>query len=274
MELTTLIQHYWPYTCLGAVTGFLVGLTGVGGGALMTPMLLVFGINPSVAVGTDLLYASITKSFAIWRYHTKKLINWHIVGLVCLGSLPSGLVIIAILHHLPDLKTIDLIIEHGIGFALLFVALFLIFKDRIMRRLDSEEPGAAQTGSHRRTDILTVCGGIILGALITITSIGAGALGIVLLLSLYPRLQINKIVGTDLSQALPIALLAAIGHMSLGNVNFYLLVALLIGSLPAVYLASRIATRVPEKIFRFIMAILLAGIGGRLIVTKFLLYFE
>lgn len=271
MELLPLIQHYWSYTCLGALTGFLVGLTGVGGGALMTPMLMVFGINPSVAVGTDLLYASITKSFAIWRYHVKKLINWRIVGLVCLGSLPSGLVVIAILHNLPDLKAIDIIIEHGIGLALLFVAVFLIFKDRIMHRA---EPAKTTNSSNRHTDLLTVCGGIILGTFITITSIGAGALGIVLLLTLYPRLQINKIVGTDLSQALPIALLAAIGHMSLGNVNFSLLIALLIGSLPAVYLASKLATRVPEKIFRFVMAILLAGIGGRLIVAKVLLYFE
>lgn len=274
MEIITLIHQYWPYTVLGAITGFLVGMTGVGGGALMTPALIIFGVNPSVAVGTDLFYASITKSFAVWRYHIQKLIQWRVVGLVCLGSIPSALVIIGILHYLPNLDTVDLIIEHIIGFALLFVALFLVFKDRIIHKPEQGVSENNETWLSKHLNPLTISGGIILGAMITITSIGAGALGIVLILTLYRSLGMNKVVGTDLSQALPIAIVASLGHLSLGNINFTLLIALLIGSLPAVFIASKLAARIPEKIFRIIMAILLAAIGCRLIVAKALVYFE
>jgi uncharacterized membrane protein YfcA len=270
LEFSALAHHYWPYTCLGAVTGFLVGLTGVGGGALMTPMLILFGMNPSVAVGTDLLYASATKGFAIWRYQKLNLVDWPVVKRICLGSLPTSLIIIAILHSLPSLEKLDAIIQHGIGFALVFVALFLVIKPRIMRRLGADAAGVQETPS-RRARWLTILGGVLLGALITITSIGAGALGIVLVLTLYPRLQLGKVVGTDLSQALPITLCAALGHMSLGHLDPRLLGALLLGSLPAVYVAAKVATRVPEQVARLGMAVLLAGIGGRMIVARVLL---
>jgi uncharacterized membrane protein YfcA len=270
MGFSLLAHQYWPYTGLGAATGFLVGLTGVGGGALMTPMLILCGMNPSVAVGTDLLYASATKGFAIWRYQQQKLVDWQVVKWLCVGSLPTSLVIIAILHALPNLQKLDAIIQHGIGFALIFVALFLVLKPRIMRRFGSEAAGARETSS-RRAQRLTVPCGILLGALVTITSIGAGALGVVMILMLHPRLQLNKVVGTDLSQALPIALCAAIGHMSLGHLDLRLLGALLLGSLPAVYLATKLATRVPERVARLGMAALLAGIGGRMVVARVLL---
>lgn len=256
----------WFYTLAGLGVGFLVGLTGVGGGALMTPLLVLgFGVSPSVAVGTDLLYASITKSVGVWVHGRKETVNWKIVGLLAAGSLPAALVTIAILKlFIMDIVRLQGLITSALGMTLILTALALFFKDRLIASV--VQGRIALTSMRRWRALITILVGVVLGILVTLTSVGAGALGAVLLFLLYPRLPTAHIVGTDLAHAVPLTAIAGLGHFYyLGTVDATMLVSLLLGSLPGVWLGAHVGTAIPERVLRPILGAMLILLGIKLI---------
>jgi uncharacterized membrane protein YfcA len=256
----------WLFTVSGFLVGLIVGVTGVGGGSLMTPLLvLFFGISPATAVGTDLLYASVTKALGGWVHSRNGSVDWKVVGLLSLGSLPAALITVALLKYLAlDEKTLRGLVTGVLSVALLLTATALLLKDRI-RKLALREDGTVYELHHRHLPAATIITGVIVGTLVTISSIGAGVLGTVALLFLYPRLSAVKVVGTDIAHAVPLTAIAGMGHMALGTVNFVLLGSLLLGSLPGIYLGSHLSAKVPEKVLRPILAVMLLIIGVRLV---------
>lgn len=255
----------WLYTISGFVVGLIVGVTGVGGGSLMTPLLvLFFGVSPATAVGTDLLYASITKSLGGWVHGRNGTVQWKIVGLLALGSLPAASLTIT-LFKLLDLeeKSLAGLMTGVLSVALLLTAVALLFKDRI-QQLARRKDGTVYELHHRYLTVATIATGAVVGVLVTISSIGAGVLGTVALLFLYPRLSTVKVVGTDIAHAVPLTAVAGLGHMTLGTVDLVLLGSLLLGSLPGIYIGSHLSARVPEKVLRPLLATMLLLIGIRL----------
>lgn len=252
----------------GLLVGFLVGLTGVGGGSLMTPILVfIFGFAPKAAVGTDLLFAAITKTGGVFVHHGKhRSVDWKIVGYLCLGSIPAALIVLYLLANVFDKsESVTRVITTSLGVALIFTSLALFLRGRLIKRRKQDET-ALERMTHterfgRWQGFITMLVGLFLGVLVTLSSVGAGALGTIALLFLYPRLPTVRIVGTDLAHAIPLTAVAGLGHMSMGNVDFGLLGSLLIGSLPGIYLGSLLSARVPEKVLRPVLASLLLLIG-------------
>lgn len=249
----------------GLVVGFVVGLTGVGGGSLMTPLLLWFGINPATAVGTDLLYAAITKSGGVFAHQRNKSINWRIAGLLCLGSIPASLFALWMLTNLhTDTHVQDSLIRHTLGYVLLLTAIAILFKKRLLAYAQGNL--AAKKSIHPHVySVLTVVTGAVLGIMVSLTSIGAGALGTVALFMLYPFLTSRQLVGTEIAHAVPLTLIAGLGHASLGNIDWHLLIYLLMGSLPGVYIGGSLSGRIPESVLRPCMALMLLGVGSNLV---------
>jgi uncharacterized membrane protein YfcA len=258
----------WLFTVSGFLVGLIVGVTGVGGGSLMTPLLvLFFGVSPATAVGTDLLYASITKGLGGWVHSRNGTVDWKVVGLLSLGSLPAALITIVSLKYLAlDEKSLRGLVTSVLSVALLLTAAALLLKDWI-RKVAQREDGAVYELHHRHLTAATIVTGGIVGSLVTISSIGAGVLGTVALLFLYPGLSAAKVVGTDIAHAVPLTAIAGLGHMALGTVNFVLLGSLLLGSLPGIYIGSHLSTKVPERILRPILATMLLIIGTRLVLN-------
>lgn len=253
------------YTIAGFSVGAIVGLTGVGGGSLMTPLLvLLFGINPSVAVGTDLLYAAITKAGGTLAHGMKGTVDWAITRRLAAGSIPAAaLTLLLVGQFAPGgIDGAAALIKTSLGVALLLTALAIVFRKQIqtyaLRHTGGQE-------NPRRTAILTVITGAVLGVLVSISSVGAGALGVSALFFLYPRLPTLRIVGSDIAHAVPLTLVAGIGHWFLGSVDWSLLGSLLIGSLPGIWLGSHISTRVPDRVLRPILATMLVLVGSKLI---------
>ena len=249
------------YVFSGLVVGALVGFTGVGGGSLMTPILiLLFGVHPSSAVGTDLIYASITKTAGSVVHNRNRGIDWRIVGLLALGSVPMTLLTILALYEVGiDSKGVQLLITRVLGIALFFTAMSLIFRSRLLRwhekHIGELEP--------RLVSALTVATGAVLGVLVTISSVGAGAIGVTALVLLYPKLPSQRIVGTDIAHAVPLTLLAGLGHSILGTINLHILVSLLCGSLPGIVAASIAMARTPEVAVRATLATVLLLVCAR-----------
>lgn len=249
----------------GLMVGFIVGLTGVGGGSLMTPILLWFGIPPTTAVGTDLLYAAFTKMGGVFVHHKKKNINWIITSWLSLGSVPAALLTLWFLNYLKtDISAVNEIIKYGLGWALLFTSIAILFKKRILLFSQKHAGDKFHTDSMSR-NILTVLIGVMLGATVTFTSIGAGALGTVTLFFLYPLLPTPRLVGTEIAHAVPLTLVAGMGHASLGNLDLGLLGQLLIGSLPGIFLGSLLSGKVPDLYLRNAIAIMLFMVGYKLV---------
>lgn len=249
------------YVLAGAAVGFAVGLTGVGGGSLMTPMLLMFGFPPQVAVGTDLLYASITKSTGIFMHARRKTINWGIVGLMAAGSLPAALATTFLLSSVfSDAKEYAPLLTTSLGVMLIFTSVVLLFRNRIQRQSHEGSSAVLRSLQHHRS-VWTVVMGIVLGVLVTLSSVGAGAIGTAVLLMLFPRLPSVKVVGTDLAHAVPLTLVAGLGHLFLGHVDWTLLAALLVGSIPAIYLGTRAGARLPDRILHPILVSILMLLG-------------
>ena len=250
----------------GLLVGTIVGITGVGGGALMTPILvLLFGVAPTTAVGTDLLYASITKCFGTAVHQKHGTVDWQIVRRLATGSLPAAALTLWWMHsnNMGNIK--GGVIIFALGIALAITALGMLFKDQLhafgtkLRVGDSEKFKAMQP-------LLTVVAGVLLGVMVTLTSVGAGALGTVMLVYLYPlRLNAGKLVGTDLAHAIPLTLIAGLGHLSLGNVNGHLMLNLLMGSIPGVLLGSFISARAPVKPVRFAIASVLLIVSYKML---------
>lgn len=252
----------------GFVVGAIVGVTGVGGGSLMTPLLvLLFGIAPATAVGTDLLYAAITKSGGTVVHARHGHVDWSIVGLLAAGSLPAaGLTLLLVSHFAPGgLGGASKIITSALGVALVLTALSLLFRRRLQRWSQSLGNHADAPDPGRRQPVLTVLTGATLGVLVSLSSVGAGALGATALFFLYPRLAAVRVVGADLAHAVPLTLLAGLGHWWLGSVNWPLLGTLLLGSLPGIFLGSHLAHRIPERVLRPTLAGMLLLIGSKLI---------
>lgn len=255
------------YAISGLFVGFLVGLTGVGGGSLMTPLLVfLFGFAPKTAVGTDLLFAAITKSAGVVVHHRNhRSVEWKIVLQLGLGSIPAAIAVIYLLENVFQKdETVTAVITFTLGVALIFTGLALILrrylakKSPILRLTHQERFGRWQTP-------LTILVGVILGILVTLSSVGAGALGTITLLFLYPRLPTVRIVGTDLAHAIPLTAVAGLGHLHMGNVDFNLLGSLLIGSLPGIYLGSHLSARIPERILQPVLASVLLLIGAKFV---------
>lgn len=250
----------------GALTGFLVGLTGVGGGALMTPVLLIFfQIPPLSAIGTDLWFSAITKIFAGNVGYKKNLIDWNILKYMWLGSISaSALTLIFIrLYSIDEVYLVNL--KLLVAIVVLFTAITMFFQ-KYFHLVGLK---------YRLTDVdhfkklqkpLTIVAGSILGITVTLTSIGAGALGAVMLAYLYPiRLTAPKLIATDIVHAIPLALFAGIGHLIVGNVDFVLLLNLLLGSIPAVILGAHLSSKLPHMLLKKILATILLAIAIKLL---------
>jgi uncharacterized protein len=249
----------------GLTVGFVVGLTGVGGGSLMTPILLWFGIPPTTAVGTDLLYAAYTKMAGVFVHNKKKNINWKITGWLSLGSIPAAILTLWILDNIKtDITTINTVIKKSLGWALLFTSVAILFKKRLAE-FSQKHAGDKFHRESKTQNVLTIAIGIMLGATVTLTSIGAGALGTVTLFFLYPLLPTPRLVGTEIAHAVPLTLVAGIGHASMGNMDYLLLGQLLMGSLPGIFLGSMLSGKVPDLLLRNAIAIMLFFAGYKLL---------
>jgi uncharacterized membrane protein YfcA len=250
------------FVASGFGVGLLVGMTGVGGGSLMTPLLiLLFGIHPSIAVGTDLLYASATKVGGSAVHSWARSIHWQAVIRLASGSIPASLLTLVVLSRL------DLTGEAGrslvnvvLCFALILTATSLIFRRAILESLR----GRMEQYDARTIARATVLVGAMLGVLVSISSVGAGAVGVTALLLLYPQLPMARIVGSDIAHAVPLTLVAGIGHWAMGAIDWHLMGVLLMGSLPGIFIGSYFATRVPETALRLLLAATLVVVAGKI----------
>ena len=242
--------------------GAIVGMTGVGGGSLMTPLLLsVFKLHPAVAIGTDLWFAAITKSAGSASHHLAGHVNWRITGLLLAGSIPASLATVALMHLTGVTKGWAAALTFSLGIALLLTAVVVAYRQAwqaVGLRLERWLP-------ETRKPALTMLCGLVLGVLVSLSSIGAGAIGATLIMLLYPRLASHRIVGTDIAHAVPLTLVAGIGHATLGHVDWTLLGALLIGSVPGIWIGAQLTRRMPEKLVRALLCVALVSAGLKVI---------
>lgn len=246
------------YSLAGAFVSFLVGLTGVGGGSLMAPLLIIlFGINPALAIGTDLWFAAITKSIGGGIHHKIGSPDWSVVKRLAMGSLPAALLTLAWLYLFQGGQMESEILLRILGVALFLTAIMMLAKPRLRAPLVSlKKKLGPQIRSHQLA--ATVIGGMIVGALVTLTSVGAGALVAVMLALIYPlRLGAKNIVGTDIIHAVPLTFVAALGHSALGNVDIWLLGSLLIGAIPGIIIGSLVSGKVNDNLVRYALAAML-----------------
>ncbi|MDR6758192.1 putative membrane protein YfcA [Mycoplana sp. BE70] len=254
------------YSVSGFFVGMLVGVTGVGGGSLMTPLLvLLFGVHPVTAVGTDLLYAAITKTAGTAVHGRNKTIDWRIVGRLAAGSLPAAAVTLWFISGM-DRGSISsvAVITITLGYMLMLTALLLLFRRRITEKLRILGRNRSHVAPSTMV-LLTVLLGLVIGVLVTLTSVGAGALGVTVLLALYPSLHVREIVGSDIVHAVPLTLLAGMGYWMIGEVDWLLLGTLLIGSIPGIIIGSHFSPRLPERLISTMLAITLALVGSKLV---------
>jgi uncharacterized protein len=251
------------YSVSGLLVGLLVGQTGVGGGSLMTPVLvLLFGIHPATAVGTDLLFAAVTKSTGTLVHGFNKTVNWPVVRTLAGGSIPATAVTLFLMSHL-DLPRADksVLVSTVLGGALILTAISLMFRKQALMLAASR----IDTLSAQQVKWLTVFTGVILGVLVSLSSIGAGALGVTVLIFLYPRIPLAQVVGSDIAHAVPLTLCAGLGHWFIGSVDLPLLGSLLLGSIPGIIVGSQLAAHVPEWMLRPVLAVMLAVVGSTLV---------
>lgn len=246
------------FAVAGLVVGTAVGATGVGGGSLMTPILILFyGISPAVAVGTDLLYASISKAFGVALHGRNGSVDWSIVGWMALGSVPAALLTLLLLREIEPGPALDRWIKLILAFAVVTTASFSLFQDRLLG-LARRQPGGLAPVRQRQ---LTVLSGVLIGALVTFSSVGAGVIGMMVLLLLYPGQSPIRLVGSDLAHAVLITAIAGLGHAGLGTVDASMLLWLLVGALPGIYLGTRIAFRLDDRALKRLISGLLVFIG-------------
>ncbi|HKA75602.1 MAG TPA: sulfite exporter TauE/SafE family protein [Pseudolabrys sp.] len=250
------------YSLSGFAVGALVGMTGVGGGSLMTPLLiLLFGVHPATAVGTDLLYAAVTKTGGSLVHGFARSIDWRVVRRLATGSIPATIVTLAALSHFNlSGDAARNLITLVLGFALFCTAFVLVFGDTIVSayraRVTELDP--------QRTAANTILVGMLLGVLVSISSVGAGAIGVIALILLYPQLPMAKIVGSDIAHAVPLTLIAGTGHWMMGSVDWHIMGSLLVGSLPGIFVGSYFATRIPERALRVVLATTLFVVASRI----------
>ena len=254
------------YVTSGFGVGLLVGMTGVGGGSLMTPLLiLLFGIHPSTAVGTDLLYAAATKTGGSVVHGWARSIHWPAVIRLASGSIPASILTLILLWQLHlDSAAARSLVNIVLAFALMLTAASLIFRKAIMDSLR----GRMERLDDRTIARATVLVGAALGVLVSISSVGAGAVGVTALLLLYPQLPMSRVVGSDIAHAVPLTLIAGIGHWALGAIDWHLMAVLLMGSLPGIVIGSYFATRVPETALRLLLAVTLILVASKLVSSE------
>jgi uncharacterized membrane protein YfcA len=254
---------YLTFISLGALVGFIVGISGVGGGSLMTPALLAFGFPINIAVGTDLLYAGFTKTAGAYAHARQKSVEWPVVKLLALGSIPATVLTLICLKLLfSEAQQYESLLTTSLGLMLILTALVLLIRHTGGISLSPVVARLPQLSISRSAT--TVILGATLGVLVTLSSVGAGAIAAAILLMIYPALRGVQIVGTDIAHAVPITLLAGLGHLILGNVDLTLLFCLLTGSIPAIHLGVKVGRRIPDKVLRPALALLLLGMGTRL----------
>jgi len=253
---------YIFYVLAGAGVGFAVGMTGVGGGSLMTPLLILFGFPYNVAIGTDLLYAAVTKSGGVVSHSKHQTINWPLVGLLAAGSIPASLFTAYFLAEVfTGAEEYKPLLTTSLGVMLILTSIVLLFRKRLQES-GKQAVEAGQQGFRRHSRPITVIAGIVLGVFVTLSSVGAGAFCAALLLVLYPRLPAIHVIGTDIAHAVPLTFIAGMGHfLLLGNVNFALLICLLIGSLPAIHWGTKLGNRLPNNVMHPILASILMLLG-------------
>lgn len=254
------------FSLAGLVVGTAVGATGVGGGSLMTPILILFyGISPAVAVGTDLLYAAISKAFGVMLHRRRGTVDWRIVGRMAAGSVPAALLTLVFLRQQTPGPELDQMIKLVLAGAIVVTAAFTLVQEPLMRALrrlpDVAEPATPDAWLDRWQTPLTVICGLLVGALVTISSVGAGVIGMMMLLLLYPRHAPIRLVGADLAHAVIITSIAGLGHAGLGTVNYPMLGYLLIGAIPGIWLGTRMAFRLDDRSLKRTISALLVFIG-------------
>jgi uncharacterized membrane protein YfcA len=252
------------FVMAGFAVGLLVGMTGVGGGSLMTPLLtLLFGVSPSVAVGTDLAFASITKGFGTITHRLNGTVQWYIVRRLCMGALPAALLATLALNHFGAIdKHMGQVIRYSIAASVLLTVVALLFRGKMLAWI-AKHPERQLQG--RPLAAATIVSGAVLGVLVTVSSIGAGAIGATLLVMLYPKLTAAEVAGTDIAYAVPLTAIAAVGHWWLGSIDWVLLLTLLVGSVPGITLGSFMARAVPERFLRALLATTLTGVAAKLV---------
>lgn len=249
----------------GGIVGFVIGLTGVGGGSLMTPILVLgFGISPAVAVGTDLLYAAITKCGGVLFHHKQKTVDWNIVLRLAVGSIPASIITIFVLQSLKQSGfDYEKLMTLTLSVMLVLTSVVVVMKNQLLafiHRITSKQDKLLSTLLRIRSKV-TIFAGIMLGCLVTLSSVGAGAIGAAILLLLYPRKRVITIVGSDIAHAVPLTAVAGLGHLHFGSVDLQLLGGLLIGGLPAIYFGSLLGKNMPDRILRPLVAAILMGLG-------------
>lgn len=252
----------WIAIVSGFGVGAIVGLTGVGGGSLMTPLLLsVFKLNPAVAIGTDLWFAAITKTAGSVSHHQHGHVHWRITALLLAGSIPASAATIALMHLTGLTKGWASALTFSLGIALLLTAVVVFYRQAwhaVGLKLERWIP-------ESRKPALTVACGLLLGVLVSLSSIGAGAIGATLIMLIYPRLRSHEVVGTDIAHAVPLTLVAGIGHATLGHVDWGLLGALLIGSVPGIWIGAHLTRRMPDRFVRTLLCLALVTAGLKVI---------
>ena len=261
-------MHEFAFIFAGFFVGLVVGLTGVGGGSLMTPLLIfVFGVKPHLAIGTDLLFAAFTKMGGTVSLARARVIDWRIVGQTALGSIPASLVTLYFLQRLgPADPHTQSIMTTTLGLALLLTAASTFYK--VCRGKTPPlhiAPKRLAQATHARHWALPILFGAVIGTLVTLTSVGAGAIGVIVLMLLYPALPLPRIVAADIAHAVPLTLVAGLGHASIGSVDWPLLLKLLAGSLPGIWLGTQLMRKTPERVIRSLLSVLLAYAGVKLI---------
>lgn len=262
-------MNEFAFILSGFVVGLIVGLTGVGGGSLMTPLLIFgFGIKPALAVGTDLLFAAGTKFGGMLNFARQRIIPWRLVFSLSAGSVPASLLTLWVLHDLGATNpVVQKAITFTLGIALMLTAAATLYKAiRGPRRVEVlDQANLERPADQTKHPLLPILFGAAIGILVTLTSVGAGAIGVTVLMLLYPQLPLYRIVAADIAYAVPLTLVAGLGHAALGTVDWQLLGLLLIGSVPGIWLGSQWVSRVPERFIRSALSVLLAWAGSKLV---------
>ena len=261
-------MHEFAFVFAGFAVGLVVGLTGVGGGSLMTPLLIFFfGIKPHLAIGTDLLFAAFTKMGGTVSLARARVVDWKIVGQTAAGSIPASLATLYMLQRLgPANPGTQAIMTTTLGLALLLTAGATFYK--VLRGKTAPTtiaPEQIVEATRARHGALPLLFGAVIGTLVTLTSVGAGAIGVIVLMLLYPTLPLPRIVAADIAHAVPLTLVAGLGHASNGSVDWPLLIKLLAGSLPGIWLGSHLVHKTPDRVIRSLLSVLLAYAGVKLI---------
>ena len=255
------------FVLAGFFVGLVVGLTGVGGGSLMTPLLIfLFGLKPHLAIGTDLLFASFTKLSGSIQLARHRVIDWRVVGQMALGSVPASLTTLWVLREVgPGSAAVQHVMTTTLGVALLLTAVASLYKAILGKQSQGASANLNGDPTHARHWSLPVLLGAVIGALVTLTSVGAGAIGVLVLMLLYPALPLRRIIAADFAHAVPLPLVAGLGQASLGSVDWRLLLTLLAGSLPGIWVGTHLVRKLPDRLIRSLLSLLLAYAGAKLI---------